>query len=338
MKEICQNIFQKTISYNSGFFSPRNLYVILGVERSLMVDTSLRLEHDAKVIDRMLAELGIEYQNLDIFITHDHPDHSGLVTDFQRRGARAFMNPEEQNRQADSYHGYLVDEQKRQENLRRMGVTGQYTPEVFDSFMEYMRQAEKARNDLPEFSFIPVSPGEQLQYGGYCFEVVPLKGHTFGQCGLYEKEHKLLFCGDQIMTSIVPIVSSLQMDLGLLKSYLDSMGDFKHVYADCRLLPCHYGPIKDVAKEVDRIVFGYLDKCEIMKEVLEKSKVPMTTREVGVRAYGRDDGPPDYNHFLMCTQIWAKTFSCLEYLYGEGFIERTEAEGIIYWCTSMNKR
>lgn len=331
MKEICKNIFQKTISYKSSLLSPRNLYVISGSERSLMVDTSLRLEHDAKAIDRMLGELGIEYPKLDIFITHDHPDHSGLAADLQQRGARVFMNPEEQNRRTDSIRGYLADEQKRRDHLRRMGVTAQYTPQVYDAFMEYMSRAGKEREDLPEFSFLPVFPGGQFHYGGYCFEVVPLKGHTFGQCGLYEKEFKLLFCGDQMMTTIVPIVSSLQTDWGLLKSYFDSMGDFKHVYADCHLLPSHYGPIKDAAAEADRIILGYLDKCEIMKDVLKKSKVPMTTREVGVRAYGRDDGPPDYHHFFTCTQIWAKTFSCLEYLYEEGFIERTEEEGIIYW-------
>ena len=97
------------------------------------------------------------------------------------------------------------------------------------------------------------------------------------------------------------------------------------------MLPCHYDPIDDVGKEADRIIRGYMDKCTIMMQVLKESIEPLTTRDVGVRAYGRSEGPPDYAHFVSCTQIWAKTFSCLEYLYGEGFVKRTEKEGILYW-------
>ena len=126
------------------------------------------------------------------------------------------------------------------------------------------------------------------------------------------------------MKEIVPIVGSQQKDLGLLRSYMKSLGELMENYKDCHILPCHYGQIEDVAVEANRIILGYLDKCEIMKDVLAQSGREMTTRDVGVRAYGRSQGPPDYQHFASCTQIWAKTFSCLEFLYEEGFVERTE--------------
>lgn len=331
MKEICQNIFQETINYPNLNSSPRNLYVIRSEGRSLMVDTSYRLERDLQIIQRMIAELGIDYHNLDIFVTHDHPDHVGLVPDLQERGARAFMNPEELDMHTDVFHSYLFDRQIRIANLRIVGVTPEHTPEVYRAIMKYMDIAAKARREPPAVSTIPIHPGEMLNYGGYHFEVVPMRGHTYGQCGLYEKEHKLLFCGDQIMTTIAPIVATQQTDRGLLKKYLASMSELKHHYVDCRLLPCHYGPIADIPREVDRIVLSYLDKCEIMKEVLEQGDRWMTTREVGVRAYGHNDAPPDYEHFLTCVQIWIKTFSCLEYLHDEGFVERTEQDGILYW-------
>ena len=70
---------------------------------------------------------------------------------------------------------------------------------------------------------------------------------------------------------------------------------------------------------------------KIMKHVLEEAGTALTTRDIGVRTYGRSQGPPDYAHFASCTQIWAKTFSCMEYMMGEGFIERSERDGIIYW-------
>lgn len=331
MQEIYHNIYQETITYSDQHISPRNLYIIRQSKRSLMVDTSFRFERDLEIVTGMIETLGIDYRTLDVFITHDHPDHSGLVPDLAVRGARILMNPEETRKRADLLHCYMTSEETRKANLRTVGVTKEDTPEVYQAIMEYTGRAYQERKEQPEFGFVPVHAGEVLSYDEYTFQVVSLKGHTFGQCGLYEPAHNLLFCGDQIMTTIVPIVGSQQKDLGLLACYLQSLEEIKHRYADCRILPCHYDPLEDVAKEVDRIVLGYMDKCGIMKQVLENSKVPLTTRDVGVRAYGRSQGPPDYSHFFSCTQIWAKTFSCLEYLYEEGFVERTEVDGVIYW-------
>lgn len=338
MRQLYDSIFCETIEYEDRHTSPRNLYVIRQNERSLMVDTSFRYEADLRVVERMLEELGVPCQQLDVFITHDHPDHSGLVPDLAARGARIFMNPEETRKRADLLHCYLAGEQARIDNFRTIGVTPERTPEVYKTMMEYTNRVFSERRELPEFDFIPVYPGEELVYGPYRFEVISLKGHTYGQCGLFERSHKLLFCGDQIMTSIVPIVGSQQKDLGLLACYLDSLGTLKHEFADCRMFPCHYERILDVGREADRIILGYLDKCSIMLQVLSENRETMTTRDVGIRTYGRSEGPPDYAHFVSCTQIWAKTFSCLEYLHGEGFVVRSEKDGIIFWEYGKSER
>ena len=216
-----------------------------------MVDTSNNTERDWNILKGMVDALGIDCRKLDIFITHEHPDHTGLVPKLQTLGARAFMNPDETRKRVDLLHSYLADEHARIENLRIVGVTKEETPEVFDTFMEYTTKAYQSMEIPLELSFIPIHPGEILSYGGYCFEVVLLKGHTFGQCGLYEPQKKLMFVGDQLMTTIVPIVGTQETDLGMLKCYMNSLGELKHKYKDCYFLPCHYGEIKDVEKEVN---------------------------------------------------------------------------------------
>ena len=75
------------------------------------------------------------------FITHEHPDHTGLVPKLQELGARAFMNPDETRKRVDLLHSYLADERARIENLRIVGVTKEETPEVYDTFMEYTTKA-----------------------------------------------------------------------------------------------------------------------------------------------------------------------------------------------------
>ncbi|MDO4266936.1 MAG: MBL fold metallo-hydrolase, partial [Eubacteriales bacterium] len=79
MEEVYPNIFQQTIRYPGQWVIARNLLVVRQPGRSLMVDTAMNLPQDTEFVVKMLKELGISYQELDVFITHDHPDHSGLV-------------------------------------------------------------------------------------------------------------------------------------------------------------------------------------------------------------------------------------------------------------------
>lgn len=123
MQEIYHNIFQETISYSDRHMSPRNLYLIRQPGRSLMVDTSFRFERDWEILRSMVETLGVSYKDLDVFITHDHPDHTGLVPALQELGASVFMNPEETRKRADLLHCYLADEASRIQNLRIVGVT-----------------------------------------------------------------------------------------------------------------------------------------------------------------------------------------------------------------------
>ena len=50
MREIKKHIFLETISYENRHMSPRNLYIIRGEERSLMVDTSNNTERDWTIL------------------------------------------------------------------------------------------------------------------------------------------------------------------------------------------------------------------------------------------------------------------------------------------------
>ena len=119
MREIKKHIFLETISYENRHMSPRNLYIIRGEERSLMVHTSNNTERDWSILKGMIDALGIDCRKLDIFITHEHPDHTGLVPKLQELGARAFMNPDETRKRVDLLHSYLADERARIENLRK---------------------------------------------------------------------------------------------------------------------------------------------------------------------------------------------------------------------------
>lgn len=304
--------------------------------RSLMVDAGFRSRKCLAVMEGVLAELGITYDKLDIFLTHKHHDHCGLASEYASRGARLLMNPLEDRHCYDCLyynhsHGSAEDQP---EVLRGMGITPEGTPEIWEMFMEVNRRVAANKGwefEIPGFSYTPVRAGQKLAYGEYEFEAVPLKGHTFGQLGLFDREQKVIFCADQVIDGIVPIVGSTYPDEHLLEGYFESLKQFKHTYQDCLVLPAHKEPIKNVKRVVDRIVFAYLDKTDMIKGILDHSHRPMTTKEVACVAYGMKPVPADEAEFIKLKMVLSKTFSCLEYLYDEDFAIRGKLEGTYYW-------
>ena len=78
-----------------------------------MIDTSWNVPECLSEMEQALNELSIDCRNLDIFVTHNHVDHSGYVSFFTDRGARAFMNPVEIAASSDRYHRFYEDNDMR---------------------------------------------------------------------------------------------------------------------------------------------------------------------------------------------------------------------------------
>ena len=331
MKEIFPNIFRRIIEFDDKHALPRNIYIIKQPERSLMIDTTYRFEHAWNEINQMIMELDIDYKKLDIFITHNHPDHVGYVYEMQQLGARIFMNPEEADVKTDIIQCYLSKDASKYVNLRSMGVTKERYPEEYDTLVMNLSRKLVEREEPYTFQFIPVHPGDKLNYGEYNFEVVSLKGHTVGQCGLYEQNKKLLFCGDQIVKNTVPIVISQERNLRLLEKYMDSLKTMKEKYKDCIILSCHNDIVYDMSLEADSILNSYEKQYETTYRVLKENGDWMVTRDLGVTVYGGKYMASDYRKVTLCTHIWSKTFACLEYLYEKNRVERKEEDGVIYW-------
>lgn len=338
MIERAPGIFEVELHSGQLSISEIKIFIVKGTEggRSLMVDAGFRNRDCLRVMEGVLEELGIRYDQLDIFLTHKHHDHCGLASVYAERGARLFLNRLEDRHCYDCLyyshsHGAAEDQPQ---VLRSVGVTPQDTPEVWEMFMEINRRAEGEKGwefDIPGFYYTPASAGDTFCYGNYRFEAVELSGHTYGQLGLYDADKKVLFIADQVINGIVPIVGTSYPDEGLLARYFKSLEYIKHHYTDCLVLPAHNGPVTDLAGTVNRIVFSYLDKADMIRSILVHGRRAMTTQEVARLAYGMERVPADQAQFIKLKMVISKTFSCLEYLYEEDFALRTERDGVFYW-------
>lgn len=318
------------------------IYLIPGEpgERSLMIDAGFHQKDCLEQMKEVLEKLGIPFERLDVFLTHKHHDHSGLAGEYEKLGATLYMNPQEDRHSYDclyynNRHGGGGDQPQ---VFRSVGVTPEGTPEIWSMFREVRRRVEEKRGwefEVPAFSYRPVTEGQVFAYGRYRLEAVALKGHTYGQMGLLDREKRIFFCGDQVIDGIVPIVGTTYADEHLLQGYFASLDRLKHEFGDCLFLPAHRAPIRDVTSVINRIIFSYLDKADLIKGILDHGRRPMTVREIASLAYGIHPIPEDENEFIKLKMVMSKTFSCLEYLLDQDFVLREERDGTYYWESAI---
>ncbi len=318
------------------------IYIVKGAPsvhegRSLMIDTGFRRESCLQKLLQALEALRIVPEKLDVFLTHRHHDHSGLAGRLAEQGARIFMNPAEERHPYDclAYRVSAASLQAQKKVLRSVGITEEQTPFAWQSFMKVSERVQQHGEwvlAILGFPYTAVQSGDTFIYGDYHLTAYPLKGHTYGQMGLMDREKRIFFVADQLLHGVSPIVATTYPDEHLLEGMFLSLRDIKENYADWTLLPAHGAPIEDAKKDVDCIVLSYLSKSTKARDFLKKTHEG-TVHDVAKGIYPMDDRPDSEAAFFTYKMLLTKTFSLLEYLHDLGFVQRTERDGIFYWST-----
>ena len=355
-KEILPGIFRLTLSDKTieQGVSEIHIFIIPGetTSRSLMIDTGFKTTDCLERLEQALHELHISYSDLDIFLTHRHHDHCGLAGILAQKGARLFMNPSEERHPYDCLAYRLSEEsiQAQKNVLCSAGITAQQAPDVWKAFMHVTHMIQQHGEwvlAILGFPYHPVQSGDHFQYGAYEFEAVSLKGHTYGQLGLMDRKHKILFAADQVLDGMSPIIATTYPDESLLQSFFDSLEMIKHTCTeDWCVIPAHGPIIADLPSAVDHTVYSYLNKASAVKDLLEKtsknhtderrketdsSRHGYTIREIAESIYHVSAPPDDEASFFIYKMFITKTYSLLEYLHDLGFVTRTLSEGTYYW-------
>ena len=89
MTEFLPGIYKVLQKTDRGNTTEINIFIIPGKkgERSLMIDAGFQDENCLAQMEGVLKELDISYEDLDVFLTHKHHDHSGLASVYADRGA-----------------------------------------------------------------------------------------------------------------------------------------------------------------------------------------------------------------------------------------------------------
>lgn len=236
VKQLAPDLFTIGVPLPKTPLKLTNSYFIRG-ERNLLIDTGFNHPQCEEAMRAALAELRVDMAKTDIFITHLHSDHAGLVQRLAAPETRIFVS------EAD---GRVV----------AMGPDADF----WDSFRRFYRftglEAGEHVNDVsqhPGFAYAPekagnytyVEDGHTFRVGDYRLTCVLTKGHTRGHLCLYEPDRKLLFSGDHILGRITPNITQISFDHDALGEFFDSLDRVDALDVDL-VLPGHRMTIPDL--------------------------------------------------------------------------------------------
>lgn len=326
MEEILPSLYKIEVPLPGSPLKATNSYVVKGTERSLIIDTGWNREDCMAALVSGLKECGVDLRQADLFITHMHADHSGLVSAIAVEGARIYFG------RADA------------EIIRYI------TPEHWDEMIDFAgrcgfprEELERAVGNHPGRKYNPsnslnlhiLKNSDTVSVGDYLFECIETPGHTPGHICLYEPDKKVFICGDHILFDITPNITLSSEERNPLKEYLLSLD--KVYDLDVRLtLPGHRSTFRNHKERIQELKQHHRARLDEIISILAQGRqnafqiASQMTWDIGYKSW--DLFPPAQKLFA-----FGEALAHLKYLEEEGAVGRAiEGNWIIFFKRVSN--
>lgn len=244
-----------------------NCYVIKTESKNLIIDTGFNSPECYDALTAGLNELNIDINNTEMFLTHMHADHTGLVPSIMKEDSVIYMNEIDYEYVKMMLDGYWV---KNRDDYVKDGFSRNALTELWTT------NPAKIYNPDKLFNVTIVEDGFQFNIGPHEFTCISTPGHTPGHMCLYLENEKILFSGDHILFDISPNISRWPTAENSLKDYIDSLRKIKK-YEIKLTLPAHRGYDMDVYDRIDQLIHHH--------ELRLEETLGIVTAEPGSNAY-----------------------------------------------------
>ncbi len=243
MEQLANNLWRLEIPLVGSPLKTLNSYLILGQERSLLIDTGFRQRPCREAMEEQLTALGVDRNRLDIFLTHLHSDHAGLAPELVPESGKIYISHTD---------GPGVSEAVDDDCWRRLYAA--YLREGFSKEeTDGLWNSNPAQTAAPKnWRYTPLKDGDVLTYGSHTLQCVLTPGHTPGHMCLYEPKEGWLFSGDHILFHITPNICRWERLPDALGSYLESLERVEKLRVKL-LLPAHRGERGDLVQRISEL-------------------------------------------------------------------------------------
>lgn len=318
-REIIKNIYIHEVTLPVNILKAVNCYIILSEDRNLVIDTGFNLPECRESLFGALNDLGVDLAKTDLLITHLHGDHCGLVKSFADKGVQAYTSETDGkliNMMRSTEYKKVLDTYINLYDLYRDSAILQDPPGF--------KFAEKVQIDFKFFK-----EGDIISIGDYNLEVIETPGHTPGHIGLYDREHKLFFCGDHILDSISPNIAFWGFEQDILSIYMNSLRKV-YAYEIDYLFTAHRNIIRDHRRRIDELLQHHEERLQEILDIIADKEMSVSETAMrmkwSVRGLSWDDFPAQQRWFAC-----GEAMSHLEHLVYIGKAEkRMQGETVYY--------
>ncbi len=312
-EEILPGLFRNKIPLPESPLKYLNSYVIRDSARSLIVDTGLNRKECLEAMHRGLAALGIDLSKSDIFITHLHADHFGLVSKLVTDSTDIlFSRPEKELMESWEGFGAMVD----------YAALNGFPENQLKAALDKHPGAKFGSDWVPELKVL--DDGDDVDVGAYHFKCVTTPGHTLGHTCLYEPDKKILLAGDHILGDITPNIQCWSDRANPLKHYLASLDKTDKLQIDL-VLPGHRSLIDNPTGRIGELKKHHVRRLNEVLTILKKG--PMNAFQIASHMTW-DIVCESWEQFPVAQKWFAtgEALSHIRYLEEEGRIVRKSAD------------
>lgn len=260
-EEIFPDLYRLKIPLPESPLKFLNSYVIKGPERNLLIDTGLNRKECLDAMQEGLKKLDVDLKKTDIFITHLHADHFGLVTKLADKSCRIYFSRPEKEL-IESFEGFDA-------MIVYAGQNG-FPEDQLRAALDKHPGNKYGSDWMPELSLL--DDRDEIECGSYRFQCVTTPGHTVGHICLYEADKKILIAGDHILDDITPNIQCWRDTQNPLKTYLLSLDKVLALEVDL-VLPGHRRLIKDHRARIEELKVHHKHRLQEVLDILQNGKM-----------------------------------------------------------------
>ncbi|HHX73552.1 MAG TPA: MBL fold metallo-hydrolase [Firmicutes bacterium] len=313
--EVQPGIFKIEVPLPQSPLKALNSYVVTG-RRPLLIDTGY--DHDAcrEVLFSSLEELGVKIAQLDVLMTHMHPDHSGLVSELVRLGARPYASRED----ADILNMRRGSEDFFRTYLQKCGFPAGTAVGAMLGQPGFVRNREAV-------PFRLLAHGDLLPVGPYRLRCLITPGHTPGHLCLYDEEKQILFAGDHILRDITPNISLWTEGSNPLADFLAELQKLCSLPVSL-VLPGHRSLFSDCRGRIKELIHNHERRAAEVLQVMTGGEW-LTVLDVAKQMSWRLSYA-SFTDFPLPQQLFAagEALAHIRYLESLGRVAGTEQGGV----------
>ncbi len=310
-EELLPDLFRLKIPLPDSPLKYLNSYVVKGADRSLIIDTGLNRKECLDAMQVGLRSLNLDLEAADIFITHLHADHFGLVTKLATATTQVYFSRPEKEL-IESWEGFGA-------MLTYAGHNG-FPEDELQTALDKHPGAKYGSEWMPEMKLL--EDGDEIRAGQYAFRCVATPGHTMGHICLYEPGKHILVAGDHILIDITPNIQCWSDTQNPLKHYLSSLDKVYDLKVDLTL-PGHRRLIHNHQTRIEDLKRHHFERLSEVLSILKRG--PLNAFRVASRMTWDIDSE-SWDQFPVAQKWFAtgEAISHLRYLEEDGKLTRIQ--------------